>query len=139
VRLSSSNSRLGALALALLLAGCVGSAPDLPPDTTSLNHTTTLTLADFSESDAALSCAAITAERQKIDASMADANGRIEANRGRDQGVMFAGTMLGVVGTAAAAPFVANTNDSDRSEIAKLYQRRDTLLKLAEVKRCPSS
>lgn len=136
---SSSISGAGALVALLLLAGCVGDAPALPPDTTSVNHTQKLTLADFSKDDAAMSCEAIAAERQKIDATMNADNGRIEGNRGRDQGVMYAAGLFGVVGFAAAAPFVANTNDPERNDIAHLYQRQDTLIKLAAVKHCPAA
>lgn len=135
----SSISRGGALAALLLTAGCVGDAPALPPDTTSVNHTHELSFADFTKEDAAMSCDAIEEERQKNAATMKTDNGHIDDNRGRDQGVMFAGSLLGVVGLAATAPFVANTNDPERSDIARLYQRQDTLIKLAAVKHCPAA
>jgi hypothetical protein len=126
----SSRQALSALAL-LLLAGCVGSAPPLPPDTTSVNRTRALALSDFAAADAAMSCDAIAGERAANSAAMKAANERIEGNRVRDQALVYA--------TVLSAPFIANDNDPERKEIAERYQRQDTLIKLAAVKGCPST
>lgn len=125
---SSSGPALCALAL-IALAGCVGSAPPLPPDTTSINRTRTMTLSDFSATDAAMSCADIAAERETNTGAIKAANERIEGNRGRDQALIYVSVLT--------APFIANDNDPERKEIAQRYQRQDTLIKLATVKACP--
>lgn len=126
------------MALILLaMTGCERAPPDLPADTTSVNHTDSITLADFSKADAALSCDQIADERQQIVATMTNDNSRIESNRTRNEDALYVGGLFGAVGLLAAAPFT-DSNDPERSEITNLYQRRDTLIKLAEVKHCPT-
>ena len=121
-----------AAAALLGLAGCVGTASPLPPDTTSVYRAWSLTLADFTPTDAALSCADIEAQRQALAATMRDANGRIEANRGRDQAAVHFAVVL-------AAPFIADSNDPERRQIQELYSRQDTLIQLAAVKGCSAA
>ena len=128
----SSSNKLPLAVLGLLLAGCAGSTPPLPPDTTSVNRTRSVTLADFSPEDQAMSCTSIAAERDKIAADLRAANARIEGNRARDQTALYFGGVL-------AAPFIANTNDPERAAVSDLYRRQDTLIKLAAVKACPAA
>lgn len=131
--LRSRNSRTAIAAIAcLLLACCAAPAPALPPDTTAVNRSHTVTLAEFSQTDQALSCEQIVIERRSIDAEMQAANGRIEANRTRNQ-------VAGYFGALYIVPYVATEgNYAEKDEIARLYQRRDTLLKLGAVKACPT-
>jgi hypothetical protein len=133
VRSFSSNSRTLAVGVALLLSGCAGDAPKLPPDTTSVNRSRALTLDDFSEQDRTLNCDQIAGERRQIAEDMQAANGRIEANRTRNQIAGYLGATL-VVGWLAT-----DNNDSEKEQIAKLYERQDTLIKLAGVKNCPAT
>jgi hypothetical protein len=134
VQSSSSNgmSRLATAAL-LLLAGCAGSAPSLPPDTTSVNRSRTLTLADFAEADRTLSCDAIGNERRQIADTVAAANARIEANRTKNQ---VAGYFAGLFIVPAIA---TEGNYAEKDEIARLSQRKDTLIQLASVKGCTAT
>ena len=115
----------------LLLTGCVGSAPELPPDTTSLNRTKSLSLADFSASDAAMSCDAINAERVANATAIQQANGPIEDNRTRNQ-------VAGYLGALFLVPYLAtDNNNAEKEQIRQLYSRHDTLITLAGVKHCP--
>lgn len=116
--------------LSVVLAGCATSAPPLPPDTTSVNRTQSLTLDSFAKEDAALSCEQIGAERQQIDQSLRDANGRIEGNRTQNQ-------VAGYFGALILVPLVAtDNNDAEKAEITRIYGRRDMLIKLGGVKGC---
>lgn len=132
---SSSSSKGAAFAAmaSLLMAGCAASAPALPPDTTSVNRGQTISLQDFSPEDRALSCEQIAAERRQISDAKQGANSRIEANRARNQ-------VAGFIGSAVFLPAYIATegNYREKEEVAKLYARQDTLIKLAGVKHCPS-
>lgn len=128
---SSRNKRRAALALmALSLGGCAASAPSLPPDTTSVNRTQSITLDAFSPEDAALPCEQIAAQRQDIDRQMRGANGKIEENRTQNQ-------VAGYLGAQLLLPLVATeSNQAEKDQIKALYVRQDTLIKLAAVKGC---
>ncbi|MGO8915054.1 MAG: hypothetical protein ACLQJR_04020 [Stellaceae bacterium] len=133
VPLSSKNDGRGAvLALGLLvLAGCAAPAPPLPPDTTSVNRMQELTLGDFSASDAAMSCDDVAAERRTNAAAMKAANDRIEGNRTQNQ-------VAGYLGALFLVPYLATEgNYAEKDQITQLYQRHDTLIRLASVKHCP--
>jgi hypothetical protein len=119
-----------ALVAFLLLAGCAAPAPTLPPDTTSVNRTQSLALADFTTADQALSCDQIAAGLRSIDGEMQAANARIEANRVQNE-------VAGYFGVLYLVPLVATEgNYAEKDEISRLYQRRDTLVKLAVLKAC---
>jgi hypothetical protein len=134
VRSSSSSSTTWiTVAALLLLAGCAASAPKLPPDTTSINRSRTLTITDFAEPDRALSCEAIGSERRQIADAVAAANARIEANRTKNQ-------VAGYFGGLFIVPALATEgNYADKDEIARLSQRKDTLIQLASVKGCAAT
>lgn len=61
----------------VVLAGCASDAPPLPPDTTSVNRTHNLTIADFTPQARAMSCDDIAGERRKIAEAMQAANNAI--------------------------------------------------------------
>lgn len=128
---SSRNSRLACAGFAvLMLVGCAGSAPPLPVDTTSVNRSKSVSLADFSAADAQLSCEQIDQERQDIAATMKEANGRIEDNRTQNQ-------VAGYLGAHLLLPLVATEgNQAEKDQIAQLYVRQDILIKLAATKGC---
>jgi hypothetical protein len=131
VLLSSSNrANRAALIALLLLGGCAASAPKLPPDTTSINRARDLTIADFAETDRTMSCEAVTNERRQVSASLAAANGRIEANRTQNQVAGYFGALLIVPDIATEG------NYAEKDEITRLYQRQDTLIQLATMKGC---
>ena len=131
----SFSARAAAAALALLLAGCQGGAPALPADTTAVNSTRTLSLADFTAEDAVLACDQIQAERRRIAEAMQAANQRVAADRAQNQA---AGYFLGVL---YFAPYAASqgTTHPQKDEISRLYARQDTLIKLATFRRCAAS
>lgn len=114
----------------LLLSGCAASAPKLPPDTTSVNRARDLTIADFAETDRTMSCEAVADERRQISASLAAANGRIEANRTQNQVAGYFGALLIVPAIATEG------NYAEKDEITRLYHRQDTLIQLAAMKGC---
>ncbi len=126
--MSSRNRAVVVALLAGSLCACAGSAPSLPPDTTSVDRTRTLDLSSFSSSDAALSCEAIAAERQANAAAMQAANTRIVDDRVRDQVVTYFVPITGLALDGAHA--------GDRAEVQRLYARQDTLLQLGNVKKC---
>jgi len=119
----------------LLIAGCQSGAPTLPPDTTSVNATHTVTAADFSSEDAALDCGQIQTERRRIADAMQAAIQRIDADRTQNQ---VAGYFLGVL---YFAPYAASqgTTHPQKAEIAQLYARQDTLIKLATFRHCAAN
>ena len=131
-QLSSRLTEAAAVVVACVLGGCAGSAPALPPDTTSANAATHATLADFSPSDAALSCAQIQSEGAGIEDRMHADNGKIEGNRTRNQ-------IAGYFGALYLVPLVAmEGNDPEKKDLMTLYARRDVLIKLNTVKACRS-
>ena len=126
----SANKYLRSTAiLTLVLAGCATPPPALPRDTTSVDRAQPVTADAFSKEDLALSCDQIAAEFQQIDTSMQNANDKIKGNRSSTQAALF---LAGVY----AMPFVA-TNSEDKKEINLLYSRRDTLISLSALKKCP--
>lgn len=132
----SLSSRVKLLALPLLLFGCATAAPPLPSDTTSVSRTRTLTLSDFSSSDATMTCAEITAERRANSIAIEQANGRISEKRSSEQ-------TAGFVAAVTVPPLLlfgplTDTNEASRAEVAQRYARQDTLMKLAAVKQCAS-
>lgn len=129
-QLFSSLNNGALLVTAVILGGCAGSAPPLPTDTTSANAVAHATLADFSPSDAALSCAQIQSEGTAIEDRMRADNGKIEGNRTRNQ-------IAGYFGALYLVPLVAmEPNDPEKKELVALYARRDVLIKLTTVKAC---
>lgn len=126
--MSSRNSALAVVFLVGGLCACAGSAPSLPPDTTSVDRTRTLDLSSFSSTDAALSCEAIAAERQANATALKEANNRIADDRVRDQVVTYFVPITG--------PALDSTHADDRAEVQRLYVRRDTLIQLGNVKKC---
>lgn len=113
------------------LCACAGSAPSLPPDTTSVDRTRTLDLSSFNSNDASLSCAAIADERQTIATAIKETNNRISDDRVRDQVVTYFVPITG--------PVLNSTHEADRAEIKCLYARQDTLIQLGNVKKCPAN
>lgn len=132
----SARTILSVLA-ASLLASCASEAPPLPPDTTSINRTHDLSLNDFTPAARVMSCDDIAAEKRKIGDGLRAANEAVEKNRTRNEVAMGIFSMGGLI--AAPALLATENNDSDKDEIAKLYERQDTLTKLASLKHCPAS
>lgn len=118
----------------LALGGCVGSAPPLPPDTTSMTALKHTTLSDFSPADQTLTCQQIADEEMSIADKMRADNLAIEGNRGRNQALLYVAS-LSVVTLPVALATVQN--DTERKEVLSLYSRRDVLMKLVAVKTCP--
>jgi hypothetical protein len=112
----------------LLAAACAGSAPELPPDTTSLNRTRSLDLSNFSASDAAMSCNDIANERERNSTAIKDANARIAGDRVRDQVAAYIVPLTGAV--------FAGAHDEEHAGITRLYARQDVLIQLGNVKKC---
>lgn len=131
----SSSRSSAAAALGLLLAACQAGAPALPPDTTGVTATRTVTLADFSAADAALDCAAIQAQRRQVAETMQAAQARVAADRTANQ---VGGYFLGVLYFAPYAAARGSTHPQ-KAELDQLYGRQDTLLKLANFRRCAAT
>ncbi len=128
--MSSRNRAVGSAFFALLLAGCNTAPPALPPDTTSLNRVRNATLADFPLEDQAMSCDDIAKQRGDIAAAMQADSSAIDANRTRNQ-------IAGYFGALFILPAIAMVpNNTERDDVAKLYGRRDTLIKLSALKNC---
>ena len=81
-----------------------------------------------------MSCDDIAAERRQIAAAMATANTAVDANRTRNEVAVGVFSLGGILAPALLA---TESNDAEKSQIAKLYEHRDTLIKLAALKRCP--
>ncbi len=122
---------------ALLLAGCASEAPSLPTDTTSIHRTHDLTINDFTPEAQAMNCDDIAGERRKIADALRAANSAVEKNRTRNEVVMGIVDMTGLV--AAPVLLAGNNNDAEKDEITKLYERQDTLIKLATLKHCATT
>ena len=133
---TSRNNGAWILAIAtLLLAGCASEAPALPPDTTSINRGRDLTLDDFTAEAQAMTCDQIADERRQIANAMQAANNVVNGNRTRNE------ILVGVADVGLLnAPILlfTNSNNAEKDQIAKLYQRQDTLIKLAVLKHCPA-
>lgn len=135
MRSSSSNSATRFVAIAaLLLAGCASPAPPLPPDTTSINRSRDLTLDDFIPEARAMSCDQIAGERRSITDAMQAANVAIAGNRTRNEVVMGVVSLGGLV--AAPVLLASDSNNAEKDQNVKLYERQDTLIKLAALKHC---
>jgi hypothetical protein len=118
------------LFVALLLAGCAGDAPPLPPDTTGSTAQHHVTAADFTVADAALSCSRIAAERETVQATIQKANADVVANRQGNQVATLVGGIvpLAYIGTEG--------NYADKDAIKAAYARQDVLDRLAVFKHC---
>ncbi|HVZ00507.1 MAG TPA: hypothetical protein VHA35_13450 [Dongiaceae bacterium] len=127
----TNRRRAGVLAL-LLVGGCAGSAPPLPPDTTGTTSRHRVTAADFSAADAALSCSQIAAERDMLQATIRKANADVAANRESNQAATMVGAFvpLAYIGTEG--------NYADKDAIKAAYARQDVLDRLAVFKHCRS-
>lgn len=132
VRLPSSiRVRWPTLGVAVLAAGCATSAPPLPPDRTSADHSGQPTLAEFDEHDRALSCDNIASEWRATSDAIAANNRVIEGNRTQNQ-------VAGYFGALFIVPAIAtNNNDAEKDQITRINQRRDTLIRLNTAKHCP--
>lgn len=106
----------------------------MPPDTTSINRTRALTLEDFTPEARAMSCDQIADERSQIAAAMQNDNDKVAGNRTRNQIAVGFVSFGGLI--AAPALLGADSNTNEKDEITRLYQRQDTLIKLAALKRC---
>jgi len=135
VRSFSSNAAI--IALGALLAACASEAPPLPPDTTSINRARDLTLEDFTPEARAMSCDQIADERIQIARAMMDANSKVAGNRTRNQTAVGFVSFGGLV--MAPALLATDSNTPEKDQITALYQRQDTLIKLATLKHCPSA
>lgn len=133
---SPSPSRLLPLVLAALVAGCSSDAPPLPPDTTSVDRTQQLSLSDFTPAAQAMTCDQIAVERATIAAEMQSANDQIASNRARNETAVGVADLTGVFGLPAL--LATDSDTSAKSQIALLYQRQDTLIKLGDLKHCPN-
>jgi hypothetical protein len=114
-----------------MLAGCATSAPPLPPDTTSVGSSQSLSDKAFSGADLSLSCTDITAQQQQISKTRESAHSEIESNRTQNQVAGYFGAFF-VVPLAAA-----EGNKREREAITQGYQRQDELTQLAALKQCP--
>ena len=134
---SISSKWIAVGSIAFLVAGCASEAPSLPPDTTSVSRSRDLTLDDFTPEARAMSCDQIADERHKINDAMRDANGAVDANRTHNQILVGFSAFGGLV----FAPLLLATenNDAEKNDITKLYERQDTLIKLAALKRCSAA
>lgn len=114
------------------MAACSTDAPFLPADTTSLNRAHSVTIADFPPSDRTLTCAEIAKQQRQISEEMEADTTAIADNRTRNQ-------VAGYFSALFILPvFATVSNEDERNDIGRLYGRRDTLLKLAELKGCPA-
>lgn len=133
---SLSPSKLLPLMLAVLVAGCSSDAPPLPPDTTSIDRTQQLSLSDFTPAAQAMTCDQIAAERASIAADMQQANDKIASDRTRNETAAGIADLTGVFGLPAL--LATDSDTSAKNQITALYQRQDTLIKLGDLKHCPS-
>jgi len=81
-----------------------------------------------------MSCNQIADERHKISDAMRGANSAVEANRTYNQVLVGFSSFGGLV--FAPLLLATDNNDPEKNEITQLYERQDTLIKLAALKRC---
>jgi len=117
------------------LVGCASEAPPLPADTTSVNRVRDLTLGDFTPEARAMSCDDIVADRHRIDDDMQKLNDTVNSNRSHNETLVGFSSFGGIV--FAPLLLATESNDTEKGQIAQLYERRDTLIKLASLKHCP--
>lgn len=122
---------LTAVLLAGLLAGCTRGAPDLPPDTSSVNAERQLSEADFSSEDLSLTCADLYREQDAIAAEAETYNASIEGNRQKNQ---VAGYIAGVVFLPAIV--ATEHNDAEKADLDRLQERFDLVQGLKRIKNC---
>lgn len=119
------------LVLALVLAACARSAPELPADRSSVNAAQPLFRSEFKAADLALACDAIANEQREI-RSKADAYNRaIDRNRGQNQA-------MGYIGAVLFLPAVLATehNEAEKAELDRLQNRHDELIALRRINNC---
>ena len=137
MRSASSSDRapvkltLLALAFALAAQGCSTSAPSLPPDTTSVNRTRTLSIDEFSAPDRAMSCQQVADEDGKIMHDMTVAESAIKSARVGNQAALYLSSFFLLPALAV------RTHESEKDLLQRAPGRRDTLRNLARVKGCP--
>jgi len=91
----------------------------------------TLSAADFSSADLALSCNEISDERAAQKAKIQQANANINANRQNNE-------VAGAIGSLVFAPAYLATegNYADKDAVKAAYARQDVLDRLAHFKSC---
>jgi hypothetical protein len=125
-----SSRGVAIAALALVLAGCARSAPDLPPDVGSVKPSETLSADRFSEAELALGCAAIDDEQRHLVREASKLTGVIEDNRAHNQAVGYFGGLFLV-------PLVAaRTNEDEKAQLDRMQAHWDTLELLKRYKSC---
>jgi hypothetical protein len=130
MRATAPTRRLAGLYSVLLLIGCSGGAPPLPPDTMSVNSTRHSTAADFAPSDMALTCEQIARERSRN-------YDLIEADMRSAQSVSSSNETAALIGGYIAPAYLLIKDTKPTSEqVQQLYGRNDTLVKLANFKHC---
>ena len=113
--------------LALLLGGCAGTPPPLPPPRDAA--------ASVAPRDPAR-CAAIIGELAGLDARMQALAERIAADRTRDQAAGYAAAVSSVLFPPALLILAADTNVEQRIEANRLYEARDAVLGRAAQDGC---
>lgn len=124
----ASPAKLAAALAVLTCAACSTAAPPMPTDTTAVNRSTTLSLANFTPEDAALPCPAIARERARIGEHIMDAEAAIQGNHRTNQTALY---LAGVL----ALP-VVETNGAEKELLMRGRQRMDVLAKLSAAKGC---
>jgi len=126
----SNRAKWGAAVALLLLGGCAASAPKLPPDTTSVNRNEQPTIADFAEVDRGDEAA--TPWPMSVDRSLTELLPQMAESR-----LIASRIKLPAISERCSCALIATEgNYAEKDEIARLYQRRDTLIQLAAVKSC---
>ena len=120
--------KLTLIALAVAVAGCVSSAPDLPPERGSVAAAT-----QFTAQDRKMSV-------RQIDAEIADLTGKIEAlqnqvrSRNAGNSLAFYGGLAGASGMSVT-PQCSVTSSAEEIKLLKQYStRRDELFVLKKWK-----
>jgi hypothetical protein len=102
------------LMVASLLGGCVGSAPPLPSDTTSVSALRHSNIADFSPADQAMTCPQIADEQTAIISKMRADNLVIDGNRGRNEAALY---VAGLSLVALPVALATVQNDAERKDV----------------------
>lgn len=126
------SNRLIIVGLVLVLAACNRPAADLPPDYGSVTARNTVSLAEFSAADQALSCPDVDRARVALKGEADELTKKIMSHRSNNQ-------TAGYIGGALFLPvlFALELSAEDKASLDRIQGRDDTLLKLKSVKRCP--
>ncbi len=112
-------------------SGCARNAPELPPETSTIEATKVTNYYQLTEDDNRLNCAQIIEEKAALESQVLTLEGKIKENRTQNQVAGYVGLVLFFPALAAT-----NSNREAKKGLDSLQFRSDQLNYLHNSKNC---